>query len=437
MLSLIIKYARLDNAVNATLIRCVVCLCVTFLSAHSMAKQGPQPLGLSIKYDADYTDNVLKSRTNTQSDTGSTLGLNFDSPWRYERKRWNIQANYSVGRTQYNDNTSQDKTSIIGTSSFNWYPSRFFTLTLSDREQNVAIDSFSPDVESNRTRQSTYTVSPSFNFKLDSLSQLVFTTQYQMVDPRDTDSDNERLTHSIDLGRQLNKLTSSNVSISHSTVDYKYGENGDNESDSINFSLSRRIASGDLSLGVGRTSNKSENGSRQSGNNWSVSYSGALSRQILSVSVKRSLTDSALSQLPSSISQVDNSEVKKNTTSSISLSRAFGRISANWNAALNESKSRLAGSERSLTSSLDISRSFLDLGLFRKPNLSARYTYTRKSSSSIDETDYQRNYSLNAGARVFKDIRINLDFTHQDRQGRINSTYEENKVSLGVSWSVL
>lgn len=438
VLSLIIKYAIKLKSIGGTVVsRCVTCIFFILLSLHASAKQGPQPLGLSLTYDANYTDNVLKSRTDTQSDTGSTLGLNFDSPWRYERKSWDVQANYSVGRTRYNDTTSQDKTSIIGRGSFNWRPSRFFTLTVSDQEQNVVIDAFAPDVESNRTSQSTYTLAPSFNVKLDSQSQFVFTSQYQMVDPHDTDTDNERLSHSLQVSRQLNKLTSSSVSISHTNVDYKYGDNGDSDSDSVNFSLSRRLAFGDLSLGFGRTSNKPENGERQSGNNWSVGYSGQLSRQTLSVSVSRSLTDSALSQLPSSISRADDREVKKNTTSNVNLSRSFGRISANWSISLNESESRLTGSDRAFTSSLGVSRSLLDIGLLRQPSLSANYSYTRKNADTVTETDYQRNYNIRASAKVFKDIRINFDVTHQDRQGLTRSTYEENKLSLGVAWSVL
>lgn len=398
-------------------------------------RQGPQPLKLSLNFSSNYTDNALKTSVDKQSDNSGSVTLSFDSPWRYEGKRWSVNANYSLGRTQYQDNDSQNTSTIVGSGTFNWQPTHYFNVRLSDREQTVLIDAFSPDVESNRTRQSVYSIVPGLTFKLDDLSNIVLSSQLEVTDPHNADTDNERIVNSMQLNRRISNLLTANLSISDSDIDFKHGD-GDYKSQNWNLSLVKQLRAGQLSMAMGRNSNKPDAGDRSDGTNWSLGYTGRISKNQFSLSVARNFSDNGLSQLPSAIRSADTRELRKNTTANATLARSFGSTSFTWQLSHNTSEVSNLSRERAMSSSIQLAKTLSDIAFFESPRITFSQSLTKRAEALSDENDIRRVYSAAMTSSILKNLRVNMRFEHTNRSGVSRSTYEENRVILGGSLAI-
>jgi hypothetical protein len=327
-----------------------------------------------------------------------------------------------------------------------------------DNESDVIIDSSAVDTASNRTQRSIYSTGPQFQFQLDSLSQLSFSTQYELVDLHQGDSDSERYQGNIILNRRFGSLYTAGVSSSYNKVDYKTGSSDNYDATNWSVFAERRLKQGALSLSVGRSATEYEEGLSSEGDTWALRYQTLLSRQSVNLSVSRTISDSATSDasiglvIDSLYPDLDAAEKERfeaflgdrgfdraiitSTIAAVSVGRAYLNSSLNWAGSYEERTSDRSGLERISSAQLAYAKTLNALGWFYQPRLSLTQRFSKTTRDGVIPRDYSRKTEVSFNALLSQDLRFTLSAENNRRNGDQAIEYEENRIVAGLSYQL-
>lgn len=229
-----------------------VLLGVAIMPMQALALDGAMYVGGA----AEYTSNSLQTATDEQSDT-LIIGLG-GVDLNHASSDLDVQANYSLERSTYLDETQGDESTINGRGEASWHI-RPDTLSWDFRHSSARSRGIrsARDTEANRTTQKVYATGPRSLLHLSPRDSLELSAEAMQVSTSGrTDNESNREVYDATLSHATSEIQSFGLSASHQNVDFE-GEGGAAMKFSqaaVNWERDHRL--GGMRLSVGR--NRSE-----------------------------------------------------------------------------------------------------------------------------------------------------------------------------------
>ena len=233
-----------------TLIGSVVALGSTLVMGSAVAQQAE--IGWGVSAGVEHTDNVGRVTDNEESDTIGNVGLQLNLR-REGRLQLGVGADLQY-RKYFDDSFDEELTGFFnGTAVYEFIPERFSWFAQNSFGQTL-IDARAVDTAGNRQNTNVFSTGPDIRLPLGSRSEVLIQGRWIDASFDDSDTDNERLTGSLSLIRNLS--ATSYVSLNGSATRVEYGEvppNSNYDINSVYVGYGIEGARTKLALTAGRT----------------------------------------------------------------------------------------------------------------------------------------------------------------------------------------
>ena len=402
-------------------------------------------LSASAFVNADFTDNVGQSTTNTVNEATQTIGFLFGI--REDRKRVQADASLKLQKEQFYNDSFSNKTSLttgfgllnIGVveSLINWQSSFTRTETLNDPLAN--------DTPDNRGFRTVLRTGPSINYKLSSASSARLSANFITTNnSNDGPADTERVDGSIGYNYSFNSATSMSVSGQYEELlDSDNGAEGFSDF-TVSMSFQRLVSKGSFNFSAGFTRLSPDVSEPETVNFFDISFSrqDVLGHDI-NLSYFEDITDTSIGFSIDQTSPTGTVVVQSISVNDFVQRRIFtASFSRGWSS-FGYSASAFWENEYYRVQLSDERARGFNLGLnqqfSRALNLGLNYSFELRDfvqQPSIDK-DKITQTSINAGYTLSKQVSLSSYVQFEIRQNNKLSSreYEEWSTGLGINWT--
>ena len=250
------------------------------------------PAAVSIGLENRFSDNVAKTRSDTESDIESRITLNVDKSG--EPGRCNYSLGGGIGYAVWHEDTFDPETFTDGRASGQCQLTPYLVWQASDRIKQVSQDNRDADTPDNLTRKNTFSTGPVYSLRLTEVDVVRLSASYENVEFEEPEeADSNRVIWGISYSHSFNATFQAGLSSSVERTELDTEEELDRESVSLTFG--KRWASTSLSgsLGINQLENRK---ARSEVSSEGVTGNLRLNRQVtdsssLSLAIDRQLTD--------------------------------------------------------------------------------------------------------------------------------------------------
>jgi hypothetical protein len=222
---------------------------------------------------AEYTNNVGQVSTKPEEDISQILGLSV--VLKENRKRFNADASFNLEEEHYYNNSFSNQTSLttgFGILNFD-IVEEFLDWRTSFTRTEVLKNASDTDTPDNREQRNVFQTGPSISYRINRVSTLGASTNYQLVENSDASaSDTKRLDSSVNYNYSFNSTTSFSINSQYNEI---LDGDGDDELKNININLGfvRQLSHGSLMFNYGRTQSGVDSSDKQKGDFYDINYS--------------------------------------------------------------------------------------------------------------------------------------------------------------------
>lgn len=421
-------------------------------SASSLALDYSVDIGAGVEHQ----DNAAKT-TIKQSDNGHTAkaGLNIEE----NSKTLELEVDYDVNHTDYNDNIISDRTTFVGNTSLKWTPSEeLFSWSLSHNiRDTIANRRFNNNIDNSQQR-SDFSTGPTLKFKLSKRDRLVVDASYQQVDfdtPENTsitnnNADSMRAGGGLKWARSINDISQLQAGVAYSEVE-RDELNQNTKLTRYYIGYTSQLAKTNYSLKIG--SNKSKRESSASNNGLFVNAQGSfnLNGHTIDAIANRQQTETGIGTFVDNISQANNTSSQQalnalsnngyNVSDTVELSSALLRYSANAFCERCNYYAEVAYTEQDYNNGDTFDQEVFRYALGYNINFSRRLsleTFINQEKTEFidnDESDSIVNASLTINYKLTPTLRLSLTGRYENRgieEGTSNSNRNSYDNTTGL-----
>lgn len=422
--------------------------------------------GLNISADAgialEHSDNIRKANTNEESDTERIVTVGFGL--NHEGDRIQSQIDYSISRSDYQQNTYGGETSVNGSAlvnlelvenSLNW--------KIANQTNESQVNSRGEDTEDNRTNRNMFSTGPELIVPIGQVDRITAQALYQDIsfDGEVDTSDNQRLNGSLEWGHFLAGEKQIYVGFAKDDVDFEERSNNDYKKDRyyIGFSSQEGYLTYDFS--IGREKIKMNYGDNIDGNFRQISISYLKSEHRFIFTHNNQLSDSTVGLSLYDVfnnqgvdlgsapiydefgQEIEWGDINFDLAQVVERTRnQFTYISPNYNglqfyASLYKDEQDYKGrleDEKSTGGDLTLSYKIVE-------STSLEASYRQQTTTFKDEPllgkDKEKGFRIGLVHDITDSLSASAWFLHEEQKNSVNDTreYKENIVSVGIRYS--
>jgi len=202
-------------------------------------------LGLGLVQEGN-AQKSTKGDDDIRTNLNASLLINAAQPF------YSVAATYRVQKSQYKEDSQEDRTSINGSSSILFHnASKTLVWAFENNESDILGNTLEDDTPSNRQRRSIFSYGPSYNKKISARDDISLSVMASSVRQQAQGADSERVAYNTSWTRQWSKKTTIGLSATQSEMDAEDLMGFDYTQRSAKLNYSRALNQGEITLHAG------------------------------------------------------------------------------------------------------------------------------------------------------------------------------------------
>lgn len=394
------------------------------------------PAAISIGLDNRFSDNVSKTRSETESDIESRVTLNIDKSG--EPGRCNYSLGGGIGYAVWHKDTFDPEVFTDGRLSGQCEITPNLTWQASDRIKQVSQDNRNPDTPNNLSRKNTFSTGPVYSLRLTQVDIVRLSASYvntEFEEPEEPDSN--RILAGVSYTHLFSPTFRAGLSVNAERTELDTEEELDREAASLTFGKQWANTSLSGALGVNQLENSQGNSEVSSEG---VSGNLRLDRQItesssLSLAIDRQLTDQSSTvglDFDNFTFDLENTSAVEVTTLSLGYRNSLssgGSLSSELEASQTEFVES-GDTENRERLSVNYSRPLSGVSSFSAQTSYGLSSFTDGTDDRVGEVSLGYTHNLSGGLSL--QSRIGREFKRSDARER---EYDENWVLIAIKYA--